>query len=312
MTTWGIVATVKAPIRDILDFAAHHLDLGAHRVHIYLDDDNIAAYNALKPHPKIRVTLCDAPYWQRQTKTRPAKHQVRQTANMMQAYRKRADTDWLAHIDVDEFLWPDTPINDQLSALPPQCLTARLRPLEALAGGENGITHFKACRTTPLERQEDSTALYPEYGQHLNGGFLSHVMGKVFVRTGIDGLKIRIHHAFLDDETNPGQQELSQTALCHLHAKSWPDWLATYRYRHENGSYRAELKPATAKGVLNLHALFTEIEEKYGVEGLQHFYNEVCLATPDHLSRLDQRGLLRSVSLDLATKTARHFPDHVG
>ena len=38
--------------------------------------------------------------------------------------------------------------------------------------------------------------IYPTYGLHLNGGFLSHVAGKVFVRTGHDGVGLRIHNAF--------------------------------------------------------------------------------------------------------------------
>ena len=43
-TTWGIVSTIKAPAKDILTFAAYHLDLGAHRVYIYLDAPDTRAF----------------------------------------------------------------------------------------------------------------------------------------------------------------------------------------------------------------------------------------------------------------------------
>jgi len=37
---WGIVSTIKAPLEEIERFAAHHLELGADRLILYLDDDN--------------------------------------------------------------------------------------------------------------------------------------------------------------------------------------------------------------------------------------------------------------------------------
>ena len=123
---WGIVSTIKAPARDILTFAAHHLDLGAHRIHIYLDDENPAAFAALKAHPKCRVITTDAAYWQRR-KSRPEKHQARQTANATHCYRRGPQLDWLAHIDVDEFLWPQSPLSGQLATLAPDVISARIR-----------------------------------------------------------------------------------------------------------------------------------------------------------------------------------------
>ena len=34
MIRWGTVTTTNAPLPEILDFAAWHLELGAHRVHL--------------------------------------------------------------------------------------------------------------------------------------------------------------------------------------------------------------------------------------------------------------------------------------
>ena len=52
---WGIVSTIKAPLEEIERFAAHHLELGADRLILYLDDDNESAFQALRQHPKLRV-----------------------------------------------------------------------------------------------------------------------------------------------------------------------------------------------------------------------------------------------------------------
>ena len=65
---------------------------------------------------------------------RPVKHQVRQTQNATFTYHRKAEVDWLAHIDVDEFLWPAEPLAPLLAALPADIPYARVRPIEALSG----------------------------------------------------------------------------------------------------------------------------------------------------------------------------------
>ena len=76
MTRWGVVATVKAPAREILTFCAYHLRAGAHRIYIYLDDPDAEVWDQLKAHPKIRPTRCDAAYWKGRIGKKPAKHQT--------------------------------------------------------------------------------------------------------------------------------------------------------------------------------------------------------------------------------------------
>ena len=63
MICWGSVAKILVPTLNVLRFAAYHLDAGAHRLFIYLDDPESDAYALLKAHPKIRVHQCnDAPW----------------------------------------------------------------------------------------------------------------------------------------------------------------------------------------------------------------------------------------------------------
>ncbi|WP_439109955.1 glycosyltransferase family 2 protein [Lentibacter sp.] len=307
--TWGIVSTVKAPLADIERFAAYHIELGAARICIYLDDDNEEAYTALKRHPKLRVFRTHDAHWR--SKNRPQKHQARQGANARHAYKRKAEgLDWLAHIDVDEFLYPlAEPISAQLAALPSACMAARVRPVEALWHPQ-GETHFKAMTNERKQRQRETEAIYPTFGAHLNGGFLSHVAGKLFVRTGADEADYRIHNVYLNGVENPGQEELLGTELCHMHATSFEHWMQNYRYRLAHGVYRAELKPnrPRAAGGLTINELLSTLEQTEGVEGLKAFYEEVCIATPELLARLKAHGLLRSHSLALEAARQKHFP----
>ncbi|MBE1284832.1 MAG: glycosyltransferase family 2 protein [Rhodobacteraceae bacterium] len=308
---WGLVSTIKAPARDILRFAGHHLEAGAHRLYLFLDAPNDEVYPHLKAHPKIRVQVCDDAFWQRHGTARPEKHQPRQTMNASRTYRRKAEMDWLIHIDVDEFLWSENPIADQLGVLGKETLCARVRPIESLANSKitEGMA-FKACPPSPSERDSIVERVYPHFGQFVKGGFLSHIQGKVFVRTGLKGVQIKIHNVFKDGVENPSQAELPEVDLCHVHARDWDDWLAHYRFRLKQGSYRAELKPARARhlGGVNLNEFFSLLEAEEGLEGLRRFHDEVCADTPDLRAKLQSEGLLRIRDLQLDQKLRKHFP----
>lgn len=291
----------------MLNFAAHHIELGAHRLFLYLDAPNPEAFAELKAHPKVRVFTCDDAHWRKLGIKRPVKHQVRQGANATDAYRRKgAEVDWLIHMDVDEFLWPDKPLTDILGALPEDALCARIRPAEALAGDG---TLFKGFIPAGPRRAATVTRLYPRFGAHVKGGFLSHVAGKLFVRTGLEPMEIRIHNVFHGDRTNPGEVALDKALLLHCHAQSWEDWIAAYRHRLAHGSYRAELAPTGPDGGRTLHQVLTGIETAEGEAGLRAFYDELCADTPALRRALEAEGLLHRCDLQLDVKRRRQFPD---
>lgn len=313
--SWGVIATIKAPTEDVLAFCAHHLELGAHRLYIYLDDGNARTFEALRKHPKIKPVICDDDWWAKR-RGRPEKHQSRQFLNARHACNRRAEVDWLTHIDVDEFLMPDggRSVGDILETLPLACLCARMRPAEALAEDPEHPTAPETCfKTFHLDqraRQAAAERVFPTFGRHLSGGFLSHVAGKLFFRAGI-GMKVKIHNVWLDDDENPGQVELPEIALLHMHAESWEHWRGRFDYRMRMGSYRPGLQPPVGRGRGGLppHELFTTILESEGEAGLRAFHDEVCRASPALLARLDAEGLLRRHALALGELRLRHFPE---
>ncbi|WP_343245453.1 hypothetical protein [Sulfitobacter faviae] len=134
--------------------------------------------------------------------------------------------------------------------------------------------------------------------------------GKVFVRTGMAEVRLQIHNAFQNDTMIDGPEQQPGIDLAHLHAKSWPEWLAAYRYRLEKGSYRADLAPNRPRdrGGLSMHELFSMIESEGGEPGLRAFFDEVCADTPELRETLKDHGLLRLADLDLDAKVSRHFP----
>ncbi len=317
--TWGIVATIKAPVREILTFVAHHLDLGADHLFIYLDNPNDAAQQALENHPNVTVTRTDHPYWKELGIKRPEKHQHRQTRNAKNAYASAGNLDWLTHIDVDEFLWPTTSVARHLADIPEDVFCARVRPAEVLsidgqADLNKKLTYCKDWMPPKGNRLELSQDIYPTYGQYLRGGFLSHLAGKVFLRTGAENVDIRIHNIHRDGIENPDIVELRQMALVHFHATKLGKWLRTLPYRHESGSYRAEMRPAipSDQGGLSLHEMFNMIRDHEGDNGLRAFFEEVCLATPRLRGKLSEHGLLKEYKLGLGRSLRKQFPEFSG
>lgn len=306
-TTWGISATIKAPADEILHWAAYHIEQGAHRLHIYLDAPNPEAFEALSAHPACRVTICDATWWEKRKGQRPDMHQQRQTVNATHAYRRDPQVDWLIHMDVDEFLVAEQPIAKILGGLPEDQRTARIRPMEQLSGTPS---LFKAFIPPGPERVRTVAELYPTFGAYLKGGFLSHLAGKVFARTGQERIHVRIHNVFQAGEMMETPERQAGIDLAHAHAKSWEAWLAAYRFRFERGSYRAELAPNKphAKGGLSMHELFAMIEGESGEAGLRAFFDEVCADSPELRTKLRERGLLREVNLGLRATIDEHFP----
>lgn len=308
MTTWGVVSTIRASTHEVLEFCAHHLELGADHLFIYLDDANQDTARVLENHPKITVTLCDAAYWEKRGK-HPQMHQPRQSMNARHAIHRRQAPDWLAHIDVDEFLRTARPINQVLAELPTDTLVARIRPIEAICNPDESFPTLYKSLNAKADWEDLSLAISPTYGHHLNGGYLSHTMGKTFFRT-LKGLSPRIHHVYKGDEAIPTTSPLSDIQLCHLHTRSWSNWIKHYRYRLEKGSYRPSLKGSKSFRAigLNMNMLLASIEEEQGEAGLRSFFDEVCTVNDRMLKALTDRGLLIEHDLKLEAKIAKHFP----
>ncbi|MCT4553374.1 MAG: glycosyltransferase family 2 protein [Pelagimonas sp.] len=302
---WGIVSTIKAPLREIARFAAHHLELGAHALHIHLDAPDPDAHAYLSRHPRIHVTICDAQYWQANGRKRPEQHQLRQAFNATRTLRACKDRlDWLGHIDVDEFLITDRPIQRKLAQVSTKQAVARIPPAESLAPG-NGATpnHFKLSHKQAGVPKPVLQDIYPTFGLHLYGGFLSHTSGKVFARTGIPDTRLGIHTLKYLGEEVTNRTKPDGLFLAHFHAASWTEFRDKLRFRQTKGSYR----PANPTRALGLSEVLRYLGEEEGDSGLRAFFDEVCSDTPALRKRLSDHGMLLQRDFDLDGAVTRVF-----
>ncbi len=301
---WGIVSTVKAPLGQIARFAAHHLELGANALHIFLDDPKPETAAFLSRHPKIHVTLCDDAYWQSTGKRRMDAHQLRQVYNATRTLRAvQDDLHWLGHIDVDEFILTDAPLVEKLSNVGPAISMARIPPAEALASERKTPEYFKLTHKQAGVKKSDLQDIYPTFGLHLYGGFLSHSSGKVFARTGIPDTRLGIHTLKFNGEDASNREKPEGLYLAHFHAPSWEHFRGHLDFRQTKGSYR----PRSERPELGQAELLKYLAEEEGHEGLRAFFDEVCADTPELRARLKARNMLLHHPFDFDASVMRVF-----
>ncbi|OUS22048.1 hypothetical protein A9Q95_03125 [Rhodobacterales bacterium 59_46_T64] len=343
---WGIVTTLKGPLRDMQRFAAYHLALGAARIEIYLDAPRENTLRALTTDPRLHVTACDSSYWRDSTiGRRPKQHQLRQAHNATRSYARAhcpldgtdgvngaasAPLDWIAHIDMDEFILergngaddtarPD--VEALLAPLPDTVTALVMRPAEMLApegggtapakgiGGLSGPRHFKL---KPVSAGQDKSVLedlYPNFGAHLRGGFISHLGGKIFARTGITNARLGIHMLFEDGVPTLGRLSSNDLFIGHAHAPSWPVFERHIAFRMTHGSYRKR----NSKN-FRLADIIDVLTQDHDPENdpdhpMRGFFREVCEARTDLIAALRRHDMLLTRDLHLDALRRDTFPD---
>lgn len=301
---WGLVSTIKAPLPQIARFAAHHLELGAAALHIYLDVPDAQTAAFLCRHPKIHVTQCDDAYWTASGRPRMEAHQLRQAYNATRTLRAQASSlDWLGHIDVDEFILTTQPIAQKLANVGPKIAVARMPPAECLARDSGLPEHFKLTHKQAGVKKSRLQDIYPTFGMHLYGGFLSHSSGKVFARTGIPDTRLGIHTLKYQGEDATNRAKPDGLFLAHFHAPSWQHFRDHLDFRQSKGSYR----PRSDRPEMGQADLLRFLIEEDGDAGLRSFFDEVCADTPDLRKRLADHKMLLRHQFDLDASVTRVF-----
>lgn len=291
---WGIVSTVKGSIGQIARFIAYHLDLGVNRMHIHLDEPDTALAERLA-HPLVLFKQCDKKYWSNKPKRAHETHQMRQAFNATRVYHN-CKLDWLAHIDLDEFLMPAAPMRHLLAKADPNAPFVAMTPSEMM-DSDGDPHHFKRICNGDVKRK-----IYPNYGAYVPGGFISTQSSKLIARTGIKNIRQGIHALRLNRQIVRGGTQIEGLELGHAHAPDFETFQKHLAYRLEKGSYH------NRKGRLNpLGNLFHVLIDDPDPDALRAFHTELCVASPERLDLLAAHDMLITRELNLDAKVARYF-----
>lgn len=184
---WSIVSTMHGVPETVLPCIAHYLHSDAEFVHVYLDAPNPPIEAALVNHPRCKLTVCTDSYWSRLPTGRPEGKIRRQRANLRHCIRT-AQSNWLVHVDSDEFLVSREPsprltLGPHLAQVPTHHEWARFAPLERVlrpdAAAQNifdGVFRLGTGNTKLIKQAYGAGAAF------LNNGLSGHTRGKVAFR----------------------------------------------------------------------------------------------------------------------------------
>ena len=292
MASWDIVSTMKATEEKVLAFAAHHLALGADHLWLFFDDPDQPIPQPLVNHPRVTVTPCDEAHWVRVIRKRPPQHQNRQTHNARYTYREKVTTDWIVHIDVDEFILTQRPIAAILEDEPAETIALKLEPFEAMHDPllpDDIYTSREFRGALRHEHWPRRRAALGPYRKVIRDGMLSHTIGKVIYRTGVPGLLPRLHAVMVDKEFVPTPTFQPEMKLLHFHSQDRAAWEAALPFRMTKGAY--QFRP-------ELQAFLAEATP----EQIDKFYRRTQMMSVDLRDELAKVGRVIIADLDLRAK----------
>jgi hypothetical protein len=293
MASWGTCTLLKNPVDEVMAYVAHHQEMGAERVFLFFDDPTDPAADLLETVAGVVVTRCDEAFWNGLVGQRPFRHTERQRQVLMKTYLG-CGLDWLLHIDTDEFLLSDLPVDELLDEVPAHLATVKAQPFEAMPGDRPKgdriyrSVHFRSQITDPALIQQ----LFGPFAPALHRGMVSHRLGKSFFRTGVPNMIPTVHFAKIGETTTEGQPFHPALRHLHFHGDDVEHWVATAHYKARVGGVR--FNEPYAKTLLALDEA-----------GLRRFHRRVHSCDPAVVAMLTEKGLMLHIDIDLEAKVAR-------
>lgn len=215
---------VDEPLATLCAFVAHYRALGADEITLCLDRARPDVMDVLGPEAGLRLVLCDRDWW---GGPRPPESVHRQIRNATRVYRA-CRTDWLLHVDADEFLWVEGGVNARLAALSDDWPVVRLLPAERVRDAGTAMLDVFEGRFR-LRRGAEPRFFAELYGADARffnpEGLLAHHRGKSFTRTGLP-FRIGVHQPF--PEEMDGRPLAERKAWLEVVACRLDGWIVHY------------------------------------------------------------------------------------
>ncbi len=302
---WSVVATVDEPPQLVQAFVAWHLALGADQIHLYFDRPDDPTIALLSHLPQVIITGCDEAYWTRSGKSRPHRHELRQTRNARDAYCKTKSA-WLLHCDADEFIWSSGLVAGQLSDTEPAADAIAVPVAERVyLTGQTTMTIFEGAfrRPFPARGKEGRNMFGPDFDMTYRG-LTGHAVGKAFVRTGRP-LHMAIHRpASRDKDRMPHVVRSDPKLLELLHFEGLTPQYWIYKLlRMAERQLNQDGMPMPAHRLGQADALFVDPDAG------RDLHDRLKSIDTGLQAKLSARDLLVQPPFDVTSALNRYFPD---
>lgn len=298
--TWGVVLTASEPKDLILAQVAHHLQLGASEVYVFLDTPEIDNFVFSAAHDRCHVVLCDANYWKSEhgMDKPPARHTRRQSLNAAWA-QARTEVAWLLNIDADEFLWCTRPFGQILAGVPERAGWLKLMPSERRRRFDAGDEEILAGQFLGLTTHADE-------GPLTEGGFTGHVIGKSCVRMG-RGYTMTIHNPRIGDTSDrklPPAFVSRHAELLHFEGITPLHWASKLLRRARRGPQYVRNNYAGKRR----RQIFLAAQVASDLDQIKSLQRRLTGLSAQETAELEDAGILRNYDLQIERSITAQFP----
>lgn len=281
-------------------FVAHHIEMGAKRVYLYLDRPDPELHRVLADVPGCHIIDCDDAHWQASINgPHPATTEKRQVVNACLAYRLD-EVDWIAHVDADEFLHSDVNLADYLAAMPEDVDYVAVPNVERVFDStvpQKGL--FDGVMRCPVPRGmiDQDLIFSDEVTPYMRRGLPAHSSGKAIMRTGV-GLVPGIHspRPSRDMERRANAMAAAGVSVFHYDGLTGLHWVMKLRRLYFNQVDRIGKK--SAFGTPRGEQLQYVIEKEGKFDALFDLHQSLKTLHPDDIERLDMLGLICRGQID--------------
>lgn len=306
--SWSVVSTIRAPEYQVNEFLEHYVGLGADRVYVFFDDPEFAAYDVKRFAGKVIAFVCDDSYWETVYKAPPMSHRVgrpdaveiRQGVNALFA-REIMHSEWILHVDVDEFIYAKKNVREVLSVYPDVVFSVLLRTLEAVyedvrsPGEETKTIYFKKS----VKQKELLKELYSdELLKCATNGLWGTIIGKSFIRKHPEVKFMSVHWPMPVDSSLISNVPTYYIDLLHFEGQSYDLFKEKFKLRVFKNV--AKHMPNTYK--VRLDIIKREYESK-GEAGMLEVYKDFYVMAPDKLRKAMDLGVVVRLNWRLGAVT---------
>jgi hypothetical protein len=268
-----LIATVRSPVNELIEFISHHLAAGIDAIILFFDDPHDPAAASLAAHPQVQSIVCDARYWDQRRIVRPENIETRQIANVnfgLHLARARS-CDWIIHLDADELLVTPSAIGTVLSRYSADVVRFAMK--EAVADHDHYTSRFQATLfreplTTEGRRRLASLPPADLDGILFEGEyFRAHSASKVAVRLNSRLLRMGIHGP---ERPTMTEAQTSQIVLLHYDCVGIDDWKRKWLRRMDSSGTAIGMRPARAKQLYLFKAVYGDESRERALYGRLH------------------------------------------
>jgi hypothetical protein len=299
--SWGVVCTTNSPNGvQLAVFLAHHLEMGAAEIFVYLDTPTLMQSPV---DARVRIISTDNDYWQAKG-GRPEDHRARQISNANDALQ-RSRSAFIAHLDDDELIYSSRPLHEVLSELAEEFDGIEMPPCEPCFPRIPRFRHelytcpFRRRLAPGIRGEKRSVAIFGEVGRVVVRGLQGHRMGKCIIRNARKRVHLGIHRAKIDGR--PARcRNTNAVSLLHVFSTGPQVWLEKYLRRLQTPRFLRE-KPHRMRQWALLFRAKSEQE-------LIALYRRLNIFSRRQRWLLFWQKALLQPDLSIEAKLGRHFP----